>query len=627
MFTVRMNSQERSRSLPMLVAALAASTALLVSALVMASPANADDTWTQQGIDIDGEAAGDGSGYSVATSADGSTVAIGAPYNRGSAGQVRVYTWDGSTWTQRGGDIDGEAAGDLSGSSVALSADGTTVAIGAGNNDANGTNAGQARVYSWNGSTWTQQGIDIDGEAAGDLLGYSVAMSGDGSTVAIGAPFNDGTGGNAGQVRVYTWNSTNWIQRGGDIDGEAANDFSGWSVALSEDGSTVAVGARSNDGTGSDAGQVRVYTWNSTAWAQRGGDIDGEAAGDESGISVALSADGTTVAIGARYNSGNVSYSGQVRVYTWNSPTWIQRGGDIDGEAANDESGSSVAMSADGTTVAIGSRYNASSGSNAGQVRVYTLGGSTWSQRGGDIDGEAAGDESGKSVAMSADGTTVAIGAPNNDSNGASAGQVRVFTWPVATGDAIPGPATYFTFLLPDGRECTAISPQRVQVGTMVELPGVDALCHTMDGSTVAGWTIPVPNGFTGYGSTVVPFPPGLKVRVIESQRFTLVPLEPILQIDYDANIAARDTCTSADFAHTSNDGRIAHVWVPREIHAMARTPLQAPCVPEGHQLTGWNSAGDGTGTTLGLGAPLPQGWATGSGNHHQLYAVWRISP
>jgi hypothetical protein len=510
---------------------------------------------------------------------------------------------------------------------VALSADGTTVAIGAGNNDANGTNAGQARVYSWNGSTWTQQGIDIDGEAAGDLLGYSVAMSGDGSTVAIGAPFNDGTGGNAGQVRVYTWNSTNWIQRGGDIDGEAANDFSGWSVALSEDGSTVAVGARSNDGTGSDAGQVRVYTGNSTAWAQRGGDIDGEAAGDESGISVALSADGTTVAIGARYNSGNVSYSGQVRVYTWNSPTWIQRGGDIDGEAANDESGSSVAMSADGTTVAIGSRYNASSGSNAGQVRVYTLGGSTWSQRGGDIDGEAAGDESGKSVAMSADGTTVAIGAPNNDSNGASAGQVRVFTWPVATGDAIPGPATYFTFLLPDGRECTAISPQRVQVGTMVELPGVDALCHTMDGSTVAGWTIPVPNGFTGYGSTVVPFPPGLKVRVIESQRFTLVPLEPILQIDYDANIAARDTCTSADFAHTSNDGRIAHVWVPREIHAMARTPLQAPCVPEGHQLTGWNSAGDGTGTTLGLGAPLPQGWATGSGNHHQLYAVWRISP
>jgi hypothetical protein len=161
----------------------------------------------------------------------------------------------------------------------------------------------------------------------------------------------------------------------------------------------------------------------------------------------------------------------------------------------------------------------------------------------------------------------------------------------------------------------------------MVELPGVDALCRTMDGSTVAGWTIPVPNGFTGYGSAIVPFPPGLMVHVIESQRFTLVPFEPILRIDYDANIAARDTCTPADFAHTSIDGRIAHAWVPREIHAMARTPLNAPCVPQGYQLTGWNTAGDGTGTTIGPGAPLPQSWSTGSSNHHQLYAIWRLTP
>ena len=419
----------------MLVATLAASTALLVSALAMASPAHADDAWTQQGIDIDGEAAGDGSGYSVATSADGSTVAIGAPYNRGSAGQVRVYTWNGSTWTQRGGDIDGEAAFDLSGSSVALSADGTTVAIGAPNNDANGTNAGQVRVYTWDGSTWTQQGGDIDGEAAGDLLGYSVAMSGDGATVAIGAPFNDGNGGNSGQVRVYTWNSPTWIQRGGDIDGEAANDFSGWSVAVSADGATVAIGAPNNN---SLAGQVRVYAWNGSTWSQRGSDMDGEAASDNAGSSVALSADGTTVAIGARYNSGNGSYAGQVRVYTWNSPTWTQRGGDIDGEAANDESGSSVAMSADGATVAIGAPANSDNGSNAGQVRVYTASGSTWIQRGGDIDGEAAGDKSGKSVAMSADGATVAIGAPNNDANGSNAGQVRVFTWLVAPAPVPP---------------------------------------------------------------------------------------------------------------------------------------------------------------------------------------------
>ncbi len=418
-----MNSPVRSRSLPMLLAALAASTAMLVSALAMASPARADDAWTQQGIDIDGEAAGDGSGYSVATSADGSTVAIGAPNNSAYAGQVRVYSWNGSTWIQRGGDIDGGAAGDYSGFSVAMSADGTTVAIGAPYNDSNGSNAGQVRVYSWNGSTWTQQGIDIDGEAAGDYSGFFVAMSADGSTVAIGAPFN---GGSAGQVRVYSWSASTWIQRGGDIDGEAPGDYSGYSVALSEYGTTVAIGAPANDGTATSAGQVRVYAWNGSTWIQRGGDIDGEAIYDQSGYSVAMSADGTTVAIGAPANSGGGYSAGQVRVYTWNSTAWTQRGGDIDGEAAIDQSGYSVAMSAGGSTVAIGAPAN---GSNAGQVRVYTASGSTWTQRGGDIDGEAVGDSSGWSVATSSDGSTVAIGAPYNRG---SAGQVRVFTWLVA---------------------------------------------------------------------------------------------------------------------------------------------------------------------------------------------------
>jgi hypothetical protein len=609
----------------MLVAALAASTALLVSSLAMASPAHADDAWTQLGIDIDGEAASDSSGSSVATSADGTSVAIGAPGNGAtgiSAGQVRVYTLNGGTWTQQGSDIDGANAYDSFGLSVAMSADGSTVAIGAPNNDASGNNAGQVRVYSWNGSTWTQQGGVIDGEAANDGSGYSVAMSADGATVAIGARFNGGGGSGAGQVRVYALSGSTWVQRGSDINGEAASDFSGWSVAMSGDGATVAIGAPNNN-----SGQVRVYSWNGSTWSQRGSDMDGEAAYDQSGVSVAMSADGTTVAIGARYNSGSGSNAGQVRVYAWNGSTWTQRGSDIDGEAG-DESGSSVAISSDGTTVAIGAPYNSGNGFEAGQARIYIWSGSSWTQRGDDIDGEATGDRSGKPVALSADGATVAIGAPSNDSNSrSSAGQVRVFTWSAATGDVIPGPATYFSFLLPDGRECAAISPMRVQVGTMVELPGVEALCRTMDGSTVAGWTIPVPNGFTGYGSTVVPFPPGLKVRVVESQRFTLVPFEPILQIDYDANIAARDTCAPANVAHTSNDGRIAHAWVPREIHAMARTPLQAPCAPKGHQLSGWNTAGDGTGTTIGLGAPLPQGWATGPVNDHQLYAIWRPTP
>ena len=107
--------------------------------------------------------------------------------------------------TQRGSDIDGEAILDESGSSVAMSSDGNTIAIGAPGNDGNGLNSGHVRIYTWNGTTWTQRGHDIDGEASSDLSGYSVAMSSNGNTIAIGAPGNVGNGnGNAsGHVRIY----------------------------------------------------------------------------------------------------------------------------------------------------------------------------------------------------------------------------------------------------------------------------------------------------------------------------------------------------------------------------------------------------------------------------------------
>ena len=102
---------------------------------------------------------------------------------------------------------------------------------------------------------------DIDGEAAGDQSGFSVALSSDGTRVAIGAPCNDGNGSSAGHVRVYEYSGGGWAQLGTDIDGEAADDQSGFSVALSSDGTRVAIGALLNDGNGSSAGHVRVYEY------------------------------------------------------------------------------------------------------------------------------------------------------------------------------------------------------------------------------------------------------------------------------------------------------------------------------------------------------------------------------
>ena len=80
---------------------------------------------------------------------------------------------------------------DESGSSVSLSADGSTVAIGAPFNKVNGQELGHVRIYQYIDSSWQQLGADIDGEAEGDESGYSVSLSADGSTVAIGAPYND----------------------------------------------------------------------------------------------------------------------------------------------------------------------------------------------------------------------------------------------------------------------------------------------------------------------------------------------------------------------------------------------------------------------------------------------------
>jgi hypothetical protein len=378
----------------------------------------------QLGLDIDGEAASDESGYSVSMP-DANTVAIGAPSNGGTgylAGNVRVYFWDGSDWRQKGDDINGEAADDASGVSVSMP-DANTVAIGAYRNNGASISAGHVRVFTWNDSTWIQKGFDIDGEAAYDNSGGSVSMP-DANTVAIGATDNNGNGPLAGHVRVYTWNGTAWEKKGLDLDGEAAGDQSGWSVCM-PDTNTVAIGSKYNDGKSPSAGHVRVYSWDGNSWNQKGPDIDGEAAGDYSGESVSMP-DANTVAIGAASNMGNSLSTGHVRIYSWNGSIWKKKGLDLDGEDDGDYSGWTVSMP-DANTVAIGSPFNNGNGIWVGHVRVFKWNANTWNQLGQDIDGEASWDNSGWSVSMP-DENTVAIGAPGSEGLGTGAGQVRVYS-------------------------------------------------------------------------------------------------------------------------------------------------------------------------------------------------------
>ena len=286
-----------------------------------------------------------------------------------------------ASWQQIGNDIDGEAAGDSSGTSVAISADASTVAIGASGNADNGDYAGHVRVYNLAfaqgitiaDSTWTQLGSDIDGDPVGGGFGYRLDISSDGTIVAIAASYNP-----LGYVGVYQYDPTSadWTKIGSNIVGEDIDGF-GQSVAISSDGTRVVIGAPfNNDFTGA----VRVYEYDGIDWIQLGSDIDGEAAGDLSGLSISLSADGpplgTIVAIGAQGNDDNGNLAGHARVYQYDptSADWVQRGADIDGEAERDAFGTSVHLNNGGTVVAIGATGNDGNGDYAGHVRVmHTL--------------------------------------------------------------------------------------------------------------------------------------------------------------------------------------------------------------------------------------------------------------
>ncbi|MEE4270231.1 MAG: WD40 repeat domain-containing protein [Thermoanaerobaculales bacterium] len=409
---------------------------LLLVALV---PAVCSAQWSQIGADVDGEAAYDWSGYAIALTPTGSHLAVGARANDSAngtgAGHVRVFAWDPGTagWVQLGDDIDGEAEHDHSGCAVDLSSDGSRVAIGAPGNDMFGESSGHVRVFEWGGSSWVQLGQDIDGLSPYDNVGGALAISADGSRLAIGAVGFDGIGSDAGAVRVYEWvpGTSSWIQLGSTIHGEEAHDFSGSAVDISSDGSRVAIGASGNDGNGTDSGHVRVFGWNDPSWVQLGSDIDGP--GNYSGGSiVAISPDGSRLAVGAPLFSGTHGESGHARVFGWDGPLsdWVQLGQDIHGEADFDHFGTRVALSSDGSRLAAGAPgSDNTNGSNAGRVQVFDWDDPSWVQFGQNIDGEAEGDVSGTSLAFASGGSLLAIGAYYNDNaNGDDAGHVRTYS-------------------------------------------------------------------------------------------------------------------------------------------------------------------------------------------------------
>ena len=281
-----------------------------------------------------------------------------------------------SKWKQLGQDIEDKEKGDRFGWSVSLSDDGNRVAISA-IGDKNLT--GKVKIYELNNDDcyckplWTQLGIEIKGNNENDYLGWSVSLSGDGETVAIGAP---GSNNKSGKVNIHKWNGgTKWNFShvfNGDL--EYATHL-GNSVSLSKDGNIVAfcAYAQNNESTvngkvnkrypGSDNnGKVKVYKLNGSVWTQLGQDAFGV-----NNRFVSLSGDGNKIAIGYPdppiENPNNKN--GKVKVYKLNDNVWTQYGKDIEGNSG-DYLGFSPSLSKDGTYVAAGSPGN-------GKANVYIL--------------------------------------------------------------------------------------------------------------------------------------------------------------------------------------------------------------------------------------------------------------
>ena len=390
-----------------------------------------DLAWIQIDDEIEGRISGARCGDSVSLSADGSVLAVGSWGDRTRSknqGSVATYTLDNNNEWEEIEIIDGGRKQDFFGAEVSLSDDGTRLAIGAPRDDDGGNLSGTASIYELTGGSWVRLGDPIPG-VTGVRLGAQLALSGDGSTVIVGAIKHNSGRGYAG---IYTWNGTSWARIGNNIKGTQRKEYCGSSVAISQDGTRIAIGSPGYDSSKNDMGRIRVYDKTGSNWSLKF-TIVGAVKGDKAGSSISLSDDGNIIAIGAPKHSKS---KGHVRVYDISGSSKVRLGADIDGNAAGQQFGGSVSLSANGQRVAIGAQWaDGVVGDNAGRIRIYDYQSSsnTWSKVGSNLEGESAGDRAsgavgGSGISLSGDGQSVAIGSQFHDgSAGKDSGYAKVF--------------------------------------------------------------------------------------------------------------------------------------------------------------------------------------------------------
>ena len=432
------------------------------------------------GFESDTLGFGDYFGWSV--SLDDDTLAVGTYRDNSSRGAVYVFTRSGSNWSLEDeisstdhNDNTGFGGTTLSDSDYfgySASLDGNTLVVGAygtdGDTSCSSCGAGYLFTQTLGSTTWqlvkTVEEKPSKLPVSGKKFGTAVAIDGD--TLVVGA-YEDNS--SRGAVYVFTRSGNTWslqqeISSTSTVSGFTSstlksNDYFGYSVALDND--TLAVGAYLDNASGcTDCGAVYIFTRSGSTWSledeisstdhsdNTGFESDTLKYSDHFGYSVAL--DGNTLAIGARYDSGNSNYYhnnyGAVYIFTRSGGTWSledeisstdhsdNTGFESDALGSSDYFGYSVAL--DGDTLAVGAYGDSSS---RGAVYVFTRSGTTWSLEDeisstdhSDNTGFTAStlnnnDYFGYSVALS--GNTLAVGAYGDDgSNCSNCGAVYIFT-------------------------------------------------------------------------------------------------------------------------------------------------------------------------------------------------------
>ena len=379
---------------------------------------------------------GDNSDYfGDSVSISGDTAIVGAyKDNNGNgpdAGAAYIYRFDGSEWIEEAKLLpsDGNIYDEF-GNSVSIDDD--TVVIGSHQDDDQASGSGSAYIYRFNGDQWIEEAklLASDGDY-NHYFGTSVSIDGD--TVIVGAcQHNSINGSDAGAAYIYRFDGSEWIEESKLLPSDgASDDLFGCSVSI--DGDTVVVGAYQDDeGSNTNSGSAYIFRFNGKQWLEEAKFLAADGAdGDKFGYSVSIDGDNVVVGAPKLYDLDHGGWVGSAYIFHFDGSDWQQDQQFFGLEVHQDSFGHSVSISGD--TVVVGSHLDTGLGAS-GSAYIYRFGGFLWI-RGDEIyptDGEN-GLYFGFSVSVDSD--TVIVGTPNSTNNGANSGSAYIFVPGVSGSD------------------------------------------------------------------------------------------------------------------------------------------------------------------------------------------------